>query len=312
MDSTAPPLPSPRLPGWAFVRGRDMDETDAAFAAGAALKALDDVVRLDAPWAGCWRARQALKCAAAAVRFMGRNEDEAALRDAVLLIPKDGDPGPAGNVFVAFRNLGAGRLDLSSAAMAALAGHLSVKRDERLEAAGLLLDEAAQSGRAPPLAAAAFVAALCATRPDAEPMAFALADVLLATRLKWRRPVPLLMAVRYGSAFRTMGGRGRVRPGDPGFARAICLALAEAADDALRSAGELARRADHLASVAPKLRTKGAAAVIRKLMEEDAVLASAPGASLSRWASSRMFERLEGFSAVRELSGRSTFRIYGL
>lgn len=83
----------------------------------------------------------ALKCAAAAVRFMGRNEDEAALRDAVLLVPKGGDPGPAGHVFLAFRSLGAGRLDFSSAGMATLAGQLSVKWDERLEAAGLLLDE---------------------------------------------------------------------------------------------------------------------------------------------------------------------------
>jgi hypothetical protein len=48
--------------------------------AGIALKSLDDLVRSEPNWAGCWRQRQALKCAATAVRLMGRNEDETALR----------------------------------------------------------------------------------------------------------------------------------------------------------------------------------------------------------------------------------------
>lgn len=45
-------------------------------AAGIALKSLDDLVRSAPVWAGCWRSRLALKRAAAAVRLMGRREDE--------------------------------------------------------------------------------------------------------------------------------------------------------------------------------------------------------------------------------------------
>lgn len=62
---------SPRLPSWALPRGCDLSESDAAFAAGIALKLLDDLVRADPPWLGCWRDRLALKSAAVAARMLG-------------------------------------------------------------------------------------------------------------------------------------------------------------------------------------------------------------------------------------------------
>ena len=131
MDSPVTPLvASPvlpaALPGWTLPRGREPDEIAAAFAAGIVLKSLDDLVRSAPIWAGCWRSRQALKCAAVAVRLMGRNEDEAALRDALLLTAAGDDPGPAGRVLLAYKRVSTRKPAFSSKAVAELADLLGL------------------------------------------------------------------------------------------------------------------------------------------------------------------------------------------
>jgi hypothetical protein len=316
MDSRQMPSPLKQvqpsvIPGWAALRGSP-DDLDAAFMAGAALNSLDSLVRSDAVWAGAWRQRLGLRAAVAALRLMGRQDEDGALRDAVLLVAPGGVPGPAGNVLVAYKRLSGRRLSMDTGTLREIADLLALRCDDALDELPGVIDTVIRDGKAAPFAVAQLVTRICALRPDAEVLAWWLADWLLAKKLDWAYPVPLLVAERYGAVFRTGAGRGRVQPGDGGFERAVCLALVQGAAEALRQATETGRRADHLLAVAPKLRTKGAETVLRQLLNEDAVSGLAPGTKLSRWASRRLFERLETLGAVRELSGRSTFRIYGL
>ncbi len=317
MDSLAPNTPnasvwSSHLPRWTRPRAHDITESDAAFVAGIALKSLDDLIRANPPWLGCWRDRLALKSAAVAARMLGRGEEEAAIRDAVLLTSAGDDPGPTGKVFLATRMLAHRNGTITTPFVREVAELLGMKWDDCLASILEIVDSANQSGRAAPFAVADLITAISAVRPDAEVLALGLGELVLARKLNWPETVPLLLPGRFGPAFRTIGGRGRVRPGEPVYPKAICLALVHGVDAALRSGGEIDRRAARLLAVASKLRTKGAEPVIRKLLNEDAVAASAPGSTLSRWAANRLFERLESLDAVRELSGRASFRIFGL
>ena len=307
----APAYVPPVLPGWANPRGPMADVAEAAFLAGAALGALDQLVRAQPGWAGAWRQRLALKCAASACRLLGRNEDEADLRDAWHLRKASDDPGPAGNIYRVFRQLAARPTALDAESLAQAVEGLGLRWDDRFAYLPNEFDEMVRAGRSAPFVAAEMARRVVEATPDAEPLAWWIADLTLAAKLRWPRPVPLFMAQAFGPAFRPAGG-SRIRPGEDGFAGALCLGLAQGAAEACRIAGEVARRAERLEAVTPKLRAKGAGDAIKRLLEDDAVPGTLTTARLSRFAARRLFERLDTFEAVRELSGRSAFRLYGL
>jgi hypothetical protein len=77
-----------------------------------------------------------------------------------------------------------------------------------------------------------------------------------------------------------------------------------------RLSSDLARKVARLSAVAPKLRAKGAAEAVEMLLTRDAVVPSA--LPLPDRAARRLCDRLVALGAVRELTGRDTFRLYGV
>ncbi|MEZ5784566.1 MAG: DUF1403 family protein [Rhizobiaceae bacterium] len=310
----ATPTAPPTVPAWALVPGSTPSDAEAVFQAGAALGALDSLARAQVSWAGAWRQRLALRCAAASMRLAGRAEDEAALRDAWYLRQTGTDPGPAGAVFGAWRQLAAQPPVTTPDRLKKIVDQLGLHWDgAALADLCTEIEKLARSGRPAPFTAAAIAASVVTMRPDSELFGWWLADLALAQSLRWPRPLPLLMARAFGPAFSTEAGGGkRIRPGETNFERALCVALVQAAADACRLAAELSRRAERLIAIAPKLRAKGAGDVIFLLLSEDAVSGSLTTKNLSRFAARRLFERLQQLDVVRELSGRPTFRLFGL
>ena len=104
------------------------------------------------------------------------------------------------------------------------------------------------------------------------------------------------------SVFKSGENRKRIRPGGEGWARAVFLAYATAAAEACDLGADLAQRAGRLTGVAPKLRAKGSADVIKLLLSDDAVPGSWSSPKLSARGARRLFDRLSELGAVRELS----------
>jgi len=303
------------FPAWARALHAPETEAEAAFLAGAALARLDAVVRETPPWAGAWRQRLALRAAAASVARAGRNEDEAALRDALHLSRPGADPGPAGRRLRAWRALAAGSAGQWRSALAFAAELLQIASDEALQAAIAAAEACVASPRLAPFAAArAHELARRALTPaagrvgaaESELLAAWLADSVLAQKLNWPFAPPLLAAPLFS------GRRAPTDIGDGAATARVLFAWAKGAAHACDLAAELRRRAQKLAEAAPKLRAKGAKAALQALLDQDSLAAATPIAGLSERGTRRLLLRLAALGAIRELTGRATFRLYGL
>jgi hypothetical protein len=292
---------------------------EAHFAAGAGLALLDRIFRDAPPFAGALRQRLALRAAGASAKILRLREDEDALRDAAHLKPAGADPGRAGRLHRLWRALGAppARLDGETFARALALIDAPPSIDAKSLAAAA---QSAGTKARHPLAAAALAAEQVAgalpsdMRAEAEILALWAADLTLAQQLGWERPVPLLATRILAPSLRRGDNARRPRPGDPQWPETLAGACALAAGDACALALDLARRCEKLLVAAPKLRAKGAARAIALLLDDDAVTPAraAKIAGLSDRAARRLFERLVALGAVRELSGRANFRLYGL
>jgi hypothetical protein len=303
-----PPPTFPPFPGWARQAAAGEAAADAMLLAGAALAAIHPIARSEHPLGGLWRQRRSLADAAILARQGGRTEDETALRDAWYLRRETDDPGPGGRILKAWRHLAERAAMSPEDWMRNLSALFELRFDAALEDVVAVATKLAKRRGSAVAAAAEIAAASVRLVPQCEPLALWLADMVLAHRLKWPMAVPLIAGqVRRAElrAATTSGGP------DVAWPTACALGYARAAACAADLYADLARRAAKLTAVAPKLRGRDADRMVAILLMEDAQPAGVGQAASDR-STRRLFERLVALGAVRELTGRPTFRLYGL
>jgi len=281
----------PLMPSWVAPRRAKTPE-DVAFLSGAALSYLHVVLgQGDIPHA-LLRSRLALRAADACVAFSGRPERAGELRDAVQFLQPGDQPGPAGEVYLQWRR--AVERPVSVGALnRALPG-----MDP--EAIATWLD----AGQGAPVARAASVLETVLSQISrGDVAALILADAALAQGLGWDHVVPLLASGLKRRDLRKTGEDLRL----------TChQAVVASATETVRQAADLARRAARLKAAAPKLRAKGAGEAVDMFLARDAVAPSTLTSLSSDRAARRFCDRLVELGAVRELTGRDTFRLYGI
>lgn len=279
----------PRMPFW-VTSSRAETLEDVVFFSGAALNHLHVVLQREEVPQALLRERLALRAAEACVAFSGRPERAGELRDALHLLRPGDLPGPAGEIYLAWR-----RAVARPASVTAL--HRALPGIE----AGSIGDWLG-AGQGGPVARAAMVLeAVLTEAPRMDILAPILADAALAQALGWDHVVPLFAGGLKRADLRKRGDDLRL---------ACHRAIITSAGEAVRLAADLARRAAHLQAVAPKLRARGAGEAVGMFLTRDSV---APVAlPLPDRAARRLCDRLVGLSAIRELTGRASFRLYGV
>ncbi len=223
------------------------------------------------------------------MRNQGRPERVSELRDAAAFLQFGDSPGPAGEVYLPWQQ--------------AVKRPISVKvlhralSDLEPELITVWLD----TGQGPPVArAASLLQVVLADRPRDPATALILADAALAQSLGWRHVLPLGLK------------RADLRKPGEELRLACHQAIVAAAAEATREATDLARRMARLKQVAPKLRAKGADEAVTLFLSRDAVAPTSLTSLRSDRAARRFCDRLVELGAVRELTRRDTFRLYGL
>ena len=291
--STPDPNPNTivRMPSWVTLARAETPE-DVVFLSGAALATLHLVAASkDIPHA-LWRARLALLSAEACAGFSGRREGATGLRDALHLTRLGDHPGPAGAVFGQWSRAVA--RPISVAALGKAIDRVSAER------IALCLDA---RGSNPVDRAAGVLEAVLADTPRAETAALILADAVLAKSMDKEHILPLMSLGLKPRDLRLRGDALR---------QACHRAVVAGAGQAVPLAADLARRAARLRAVVPKLRAKGAARAVERFLSQDALAPTALAGIMSDRAARRFCDRLVDLGVLRELTGRDSFRLYGV
>lgn len=281
----------PRMPSW-VTSGRAETPEDVAFLSGAALSHLHLVLSQEDVPQTLLRARLALRAAEVCVTHQGRLERVVELRDAAAFLQPGDSPGPAGEAYLSWRRAVERPVSIKSVQRA-----LPFLEPERI---AVWLD----AGQGAPVArVASAMQAVLADRPRDPTLALILADAALAQALGWSHILPLLALGLKRVDLRKSGAELR---------QACHRAILAAATEMTREATDLARRAVRLKEVAPKLRAKGADEAVTLFLSRDAVAPTTLTSLRSDRAARRVCDRLVALGAVRELTGRDTFRLYGI
>lgn len=301
------------LPRWiTSASGQDTDSV--AFLSGAALAMLDVVLRDPGgilPGA-LLRDRMALDASVACLKLENRRETTSDIRDAVCLarparLERAGDAlGPAGDMFMSWRRLA--RINLTASGwQRRLSGVLPDPVREVMPEFGSFVGS-------PVGQAAQILEVVLRQFPRQEAAALMLADLTLARAVGWERGVPLLATHLTRKDIRATAD-GETEP-----TQCVHRAMIAACDAAIRSAADLSRRVEKLRAIAPKLRAKGAREALDLFLSHDAVSPSgmlSPAIqettiAMTDRAARRLCDRLVDLGVVRELTGRTTFRLYGV
>ena len=303
----------PKLPAWVTSGHAETLET-VAFGSGAALMVLDQLV--NDPSQGVplkLLANQlALHAATVTSKLEGRLAREADIRDAYHLTPLGETRGPDGDLLAFWRD--AARLKLTGRdwhdPVRGLVGAAFADDVLRLLAAGA--DRARTEG---PLAGCVHVMrAVLAVDDRAERVACLLSDIVLARALIWTSVLPVTAQELTKAMLRDLIGDGQ------GVDLVVQQRILQSIEDTIRLARNLATRAAALRAVTPKLRAKGSKAAADLFLSEDAI---GPSMMLSPKiqgttipmtdrAARRFCDRLVELGVARELTGRPTFRLYGI
>lgn len=313
LSSPAVVIP-PMLEDWARLKSLG-SERDSGFAAGAALSALSTLVKAEPIYLGALSERLALHAAAGTSSSLGQLVEEEQIRDEWCLRLGDETITPAGRLFAGWRSLGqlrGGTRALAPHQLAELAVQFGRPLSESPDGTLRAVNVASSPMRNPASAAAAAARVFYEVEPHQETLAHFLADATLAAKLGWHHPLPLL-AFNIAAPILRSGGPGRRPvPSDPSWTDAVFGAYALSATAAIEEARGLAHKATSLLAFRAKLRAKSADRIVVALLNHAFLVGSRSIGGMSDRAMRRFYDRLHSAGIVRELTGRQTFRLYGL
>jgi len=299
----------PRIPSW-VTSARPETLEAVVFRSGAALTVLDQLV--SNPSQGVplkLLANQlALQAATATSKHEGRLAREADIRDAFHLTPIGEACGPEGDQLAFWREAVRVRL----AGRDWQSGVTDLVGSEFMDQIRQGVERAKTHG---PLAGCvAVMRAVLEADDRAERLACTLSDIVLARVENWKTALPVSAQQLTKAMLRELVADGQ------GADLKVQAGLLISIEDTIRLARDLASRARLLQATAPKLRAKGSDAAVALFLSEDAIGPSTMlsptirGTSIPMTdrAARRFCDRLVELGVARELTGRPTFRLYGI